>query len=105
MLLKENFLLYNSGSLFHEELSSEDEAEEPEHAEATHRVLVFATRRNIEFLCGSTTWFVDGTFSTSPNLFLQIFTILGIQTQAGRPEDVIAILYIYAPLTSKSTNA
>jgi len=86
-LLNENFLLYDSGSPDNEVSRSEDEesdsAGESEHAEAAHRVIVFATRRNIEFLCESPTWFLDGTFSTSPNLFVQIFTILGIRTRTG----------------------
>ena len=36
------------------------------------RVLVFATRRNLEILSSSPTWFLDGTFKVSPNIFVQV---------------------------------
>ena len=33
------------------------------------RYVVFATRRNLTLLAKSRTWFVDGTFKTSQNIF------------------------------------
>lgn len=41
------------------------------------RVLVFATRRNLELLANSEAWYLDGTFKTAPTIFTQIFTIIG----------------------------
>jgi len=41
----------------------------------TERVLVFATDQQMELLFNSTTIFVDGTFSTAPNGFNQVFLI------------------------------
>ena len=60
---------------------------------------------NIKFLCQSKTWFLDGTFSTSPNIFVQIFAILGIRARAGRPDETAPIPLVYALLPSKSTDA
>ena len=41
----------------------------------TERVLVFATDQQMELLFNSTTIFVDGTFSTAPKGFNQVFLI------------------------------
>jgi hypothetical protein len=41
------------------------------------RILMFATRRNLDFLIKSQEWFVDGTFKIVPKLFYQLFTIHG----------------------------
>ena len=50
--LGETFLLYDS-----------------KNSELEGRVLVFATRRNIQFLGQSCIWFLDGTFMVSPSIF------------------------------------
>ena len=39
------------------------------------RVIVLATRRNIELLYNSPVWFLDGTFKTSPSIFTRDGTI------------------------------
>lgn len=83
------------------ETESDDSSEEPA---GRPRVLVFATRRNIELLCQSTTWFLDGTFKTAPHIFVQIFTILGLRQRAGRPDDVAALPFVYALLSSKTSD-
>ena len=62
--LDEAFLLYDSRD--HED-EDEDE-DEPEAEDERERVLVFTTRRNIELLCHSGTWFLDGTFKESKDL-------------------------------------
>ncbi|KAJ8680978.1 hypothetical protein QAD02_016765 [Eretmocerus hayati] len=62
-LAGENFLIHDSGA-------------------GDGRILVFATRRNLELLARSPLWFFDGTFEASPRIFVQIFTILGICTRA-----------------------
>lgn len=41
------------------------------------RIILFATRRHIEFLTSSQEWFVDGTFKIAPPLFCQLFTFHG----------------------------
>jgi len=48
---------------------SDEEDEEEDTAEVSSRILVFGSRRNIQLLCESDTWFVDGTFKASPTLF------------------------------------
>ena len=39
------------------------------------RILVFATNENIQLLAESQSWFTDGTFKTSAELFFHIYTI------------------------------
>ena len=57
------------------------------------RVIVFSTRRNLEQLAKSDTWFVDGTFKVCPSIFTQLFTILGsvIQPNKGTDHSVLAL--------------
>lgn len=43
------------------------------------RMLIFSTRSNLDLLVRSQEWFSDGTFSTSPRLFQQLYTIHVIQ--------------------------
>ena len=51
---------------------------------------MFATRKNIEIFRESSTWFLDGTFKTSPNILAQIFTIIGLWKRTGH-EEVVAV--------------
>lgn len=37
----------------------------------------------MEILCESSTCFLDGTFKTSSNIFVQVFTIIGLQKRTG----------------------
>lgn len=46
--------------------------------EPVGRVIIFSTRRNMTFLGRSQTIFVDGTFKSTPNIFLQLYTIHGV---------------------------
>ena len=90
-LLDEQFLMYDSLTDAHDDrdtedeedegLSEDDDEEQPPRTVPPRRVLVFATRRNIEILCTSTVWFVDGTFKTSPSIFTQIFTVMAEQEE------------------------
>lgn len=67
------------------------------------RVIVFGTRKNVEILCTSRIWFLDGTFSVSPSLFTQLFTVIGVRRRAapsGEGEDTPVPL-IYALLEGK----
>lgn len=95
--LDEAFLLYDS----------RDDEDQDQDDEPRDRVLVFSTRRNIDLLCRSRTWFLDGTFKTSPSLFTQIFTILGLRRRRrnivhGYGEG-LAVPLVYALLTRKTT--
>lgn len=54
----ENFLFYDSGS-------------------ENNRIIMFATKENLQFLSRSDGWHIDGTFETAPKLFHQVFTIHG----------------------------
>jgi len=45
---------------------------EDDEADDDNRVICFGTRKNIELLAKSHTWFVDGTFKTAPNIFSQV---------------------------------
>ena len=40
-----------------------------------NRVIVFATLHGLDLLSSSDDWFCDGTFSSAPNVFFQIYTI------------------------------
>ena len=55
-LSNKNFLFYDSGP-------------DPE------RIVMFATRENLDFLAMSSIWVADGTFKTVPTLFTQLYTI------------------------------
>ena len=65
------------------------------------RVLVFATRRNIEMLCKSPIWFVDGTFKVSPTIFTQLFTIIGLHKRNHPRGEDTPLPYVYALLEGK----
>lgn len=105
----DNFLLYDSKA--HEEI--------PEG-----RVLVFATKRNIQVLRECEDWYVDGTFKVSfcyfemtfllsssiilfvqvsPNIFTQLFTILGgvPRIPGDATSEKVPLPLVYALLSSK----
>lgn len=46
--------------------------------EKQNRVIMFETRQNLEILFKSHIWFLGGTFKVSPNIFTQIFIIIGL---------------------------
>lgn len=58
-LAGESFLLYDSKS--------------DEDYQGKGRVIVFSTRRNLEILSNSSTWYLDGTFKIAPNIFTQVY--------------------------------
>jgi hypothetical protein len=72
----DHFLLYDSGP-------------------RNDRILIFSTARNINLLATAQHWYADGTFKVVPPLFLQLYTIHGIQ-------DNVAIPLIYALLPNKT---
>ena len=65
------------------------------------RVLVFATRRNVEMLCKSPVWFVDKTFKESPTLFTQLFTVIGLRKRNHLQGKDTPLPYVYALLEGK----
>ena len=96
----ERFLLFDSKP---EGADSEDEDADGENVDhASSRVLVFATRRNIEILCESSLWFLDGTFDVSPNIFVQVFTILGLRRRNVEEGEGVAVPLVYALLPGKA---
>jgi len=102
-LLGEQFLLYDSRTDGSDRSSSEEEDEDVPEGQGqpqARRVIVFATRKNIEFLCESPIWFVDGTFKTSPSIFAQIFTVMGLRRRVGS-EEAVAIPLVYCLLSGK----
>lgn len=58
----ESFLLYDSGA----------------YEEVQERIVIFATQKNIDFLAQCTEIYMDGTFSVTPPLFTQLYTIHGM---------------------------
>ncbi|KAL7291790.1 hypothetical protein TKK_0014572 [Trichogramma kaykai] len=70
------------------------------------RVLVFATRKNLEILVRREVWFLDGTFKVAPHLFTQVFLIVGNidrKRQEAGDIEVVALPFVYALLSSKQT--
>ncbi|CAI6362996.1 unnamed protein product [Macrosiphum euphorbiae] len=63
-----------------------------------NRILVFGRQRGLEVLTTSDEWFVDGTFSISPNLFSQVFVILGCRNGGVHP-----CLYALLPNKEQAT--
>lgn len=57
-----NFILYDSGS---------------NEVEPDHRIVIFGTDENMEFLSRCDGWYMDGTFKIVPRLFTQLYTIHG----------------------------
>lgn len=67
-LLEETFLLHDSGPP--EDVTDDDDNSDDNEADGRRqRVLVFATQRNVELLCQSSIWFLDGTFKVAPTIF------------------------------------
>lgn len=84
------------------DVDTADEDEEDEHGNVG-RVLVFATRRNIELLCASTTWFLEDTFKTSTGIFAQAFTILVLRRRNIEHGEGVALPFVYTLLLKKTT--
>ena len=75
---------------------------------------MYTTRRNIEILCRSATWYLDGTFKVSPTIFTQLFTVLGLRKRnrirrdsdpgIEVEEEGVPVPLLYAFLSGKQTN-
>ncbi|CAI6352020.1 unnamed protein product [Macrosiphum euphorbiae] len=62
------------------------------------RILLFSTLKNLELLQNSYYWFADGTFSCTPKLFTQLYTIHSIIDK-----NVIPLVYVLLPDKSEDT--
>lgn len=60
------------------------------------RFLIFSTNENLRFLARCDQWFADGTFSSVPTIFLQLYTVHGLSHGKTLP-----LIYLLAP--NKST--
>lgn len=60
---KKNFILFDSGV---------------EEEDGNFRIIIFGTQENLDFLIRCDGIFMDGTFSVTPPLFNQLYTIHGI---------------------------
>lgn len=76
----EQFLLFDSG------MDDED------------RILIFGTNRMVQLMAQYQHWFIDGTFSVSPDIFYQLFTV-HVLVQ----ETVVPCLYGLLPNKSRET--
>ncbi len=54
-------------------------------------------------LCHSSIWFADGTFKTAPNIFAQMFTIIGLRERTGHYEEVVVVPLVHAFSSGKKT--
>jgi hypothetical protein len=59
------------------------------------RILVFGTLQNLALLETNRNWFIDGTFTVSPSVFCQVFTIHALLGTAALP-------MVYALLPDKT---
>ncbi|XP_063727137.1 uncharacterized protein LOC134854711 [Symsagittifera roscoffensis] len=64
----------------------------------TKRIMVFTTLPGLDILSGADDWFCDGTFSTAPSVFFQIYTI-----HASVEGILIPIVYALLPDKKEET--
>ncbi|RNA16711.1 hypothetical protein BpHYR1_006808 [Brachionus plicatilis] len=76
----ENFVLFDSGSVDQQ------------------RIIIFGTTKNLELLNSESTWFIDGTFDISPDVFTQLFTFNIIKGGKNLP-------LVYALLPNKEQSS
>jgi len=63
-----------------------------------NRILIFATKENLDTLHTFKNWMVDGTFRAVPKLFSQLYTIHGYKNRTTIP-------LIYVLMTNRTTNS
>ena len=61
----------------------------------TNRMFIFPTNDTIDMLGNCSLWFVDGTFTFSPQIFSQVSTVHGLVNDKVLP-------YVFALLSSKA---
>ncbi|KAE9523994.1 hypothetical protein AGLY_015641 [Aphis glycines] len=57
-----------------------------------NRILLFSTEKSLNVLRNSDHWFSDGTFSSCPNLFGQLYTIHAVYSS-----EIISLVYVLLP--------
>ena len=85
-------MLYNS--------YEDDEYKQP------HRIIIFATRKNLKILSISDTWYVDSTFQVVPSIFFELFSIMGSVSQLYKgTQRKIALPLVHCLLENKTESA
>ncbi|KAE9536180.1 hypothetical protein AGLY_007403 [Aphis glycines] len=64
----------------------------------TERILIFSTTRLLYLMTQCDNWFCDGTFSSAPSLFYQLYTIHAVQYS-----NVLPSVYILLPNKKENT--
>ena len=72
------------------------QADNGRHSE--ERIVLFATRGQLELLSSATEWFVDGNFGMSPELFMQLYII-----RVPLDETAVTALYILLERKTQAT--
>lgn len=57
-----------------------------------NRFLIFSTQENLQFLAECEVWLGDGTFTSVPSIFMQLYTIHGL-----RANKILPLIYVLAP--------
>lgn len=60
--------------------------------------VIFVTRQNLKRLSSCDKWFADGTFSTVPSIFKQLYTIHGLKNN-----EMMPVVYVLTPSKSKKS--
>ncbi|KAK4872354.1 hypothetical protein RN001_014383 [Aquatica leii] len=68
-----------------------------EHELLPGRILIFSTRSNLHILAESKEWFADGTFSTAPTLFEQVYTMHVVKYNAVFPVELKRLQPVLRP--------
>lgn len=64
----------------------------------TDRILIFSTNYLLKLMTQCNNWFCDGTFSSAPTLFYQVYTIHGVQYS-----NVLPSVYVLLPDKKEKT--
>ena len=64
------------------------------------KILGFCTKRFLKILCNVNCVFMDGTFFSSPKLFIQVYTLHGVY-KINEKEQIIPLIYLLLPSKSK----
>ena len=64
------------------------------------RILIFGTKKNLEYLSQTSHWSLDGTFKTVPTIFSQLYTIHALINDRSVP-----LIYALLPDKSQTTYA
>ena len=72
-----------------------------------HRILMFTTQANLNFLQQCNSVLMDGTFKTTPQLFTQLYTIHGMRLEGEvpnqKPSKTVPLIFFLLPDKAQST--